>query len=101
MKTYQLRCIAPDGAIVREGEFPSIQAAWDRASDMGSRWFFYPVCVVTGASRSDRARVLDCPEGLKEYAQGRTLKSVCAMFARNSEAVCEWVNGKAPLILEN
>ncbi len=68
---------------------------------MGSRWFFYPVHVVTGASRSEMARVLDCHPALKEYAQGRTIKSLCALFERNSDAVCRWINGEAPLILEN
>lgn len=90
--------MAPDGALVREGEFASIEAAWSRASDMGSRWCFYPVAIVTGESRSDLARIVDAPEELKHYV-GLSLRTLARAFAANSEAVCDWINGKAPLCI--
>lgn len=101
MKSYNLVCLAPDGATVREGNFPTIQAAWDRASDMGSRWFFYPICVVTGPARTARARIMDIHPAMREYALGRTLGALPGMLARNEDAVCAWINGDAPLILDN
>lgn len=98
MKTYSLKCLAPDGAAVREGDFPSIESAWDRSNDMGSRWFFYPVHVVTGPSRSPKARIVAAPQGLEGFI-GRPLSTLSAAFAQNSDAICAWINGEAPLFL--
>lgn len=88
--------MAPDGALVKEGRFPTIEAAWSRASDMGSRWWFYPVCLVTGPSISDRARIVAAPDGAKQL-EGFTLRTVARLFAANEQHVCDWINGKCPL----
>jgi hypothetical protein len=101
MKTcIHLRCLAYDGEAVIEGrDFESIEAAWSRAEDMGSRWFFYPVCVVTG-----EAKILDVPRGMDEGWIGKHLKTLVdqiKLLAASSEvedqkAVGNWVNGDAP-----
>jgi hypothetical protein len=38
---------------VKEGEFPSLAAALDRAENIGSRWFFYPHFLITDAEGSE------------------------------------------------
>lgn len=98
MKTkYSLKVIAPDGEYKNEGDFETVDAAWRRADDMGSRWFFYPVCVVTGNSR--QPRIVDLPHGMPSDWKGRTLKKLCAAFAADSEHVCDYVNGKIPFCI--
>ena len=91
---FTLVCLAPDGQCIREGTFETVQAAWDRSSDMGSRWFFYPVHLVTGPSRGLRAKVLAAPDGC-EHWEGLTLGRIKRAFAVNSETVCAWCNGEA------
>jgi hypothetical protein len=91
---YSLRCMAPDGATVREGQFDSVQDAWHRSQDMGSRWFFYPLHLVTGPARSDLARIVDAPRELEHY-KGRTLRTLARSIAANSETACAWINGEA------
>ena len=76
---YTLRCFAIDGESVREGEFPTKQAAWDRSNDMGSRWFFYPVHFVFGPKR--------CVAAPDEFAEceGMTVPEISAHLAANQE----------------
>ena len=91
-----LHCLAPDGASVREGDFPGITAAWQRSADMGSRWYFYPAHIVTGPARSDRARILDTPHGMPSEWKGRTLGKLKKAFAADPEGACDYCNGLAP-----
>jgi hypothetical protein len=101
MKTekYALRVIAPDGEYKTEGFFETIEAAWSRAEDMGSRWYFYPVCIVTGAARTNKARIVAVPVGLPAEWIGRTVKHLAETFAADAEHVCDYCNGKSPLCL--
>jgi hypothetical protein len=39
---YTAIFFALDGQFVTEGEFDSIEEAWDYINNSGSRWFFYP-----------------------------------------------------------
>jgi hypothetical protein len=55
--TYQLVCLALDGDKVTEGQFDTVNDALDRSANMGSRWFFYPIHVVTG-----QVKILDVPD---------------------------------------
>lgn len=41
---YKAIAFAPDGAFITEGEFKTIEQAWNRINDWGSRWYFYPFC---------------------------------------------------------
>ncbi len=64
---------------------------------MGSRWFFYPVHLVTGSMGT---KIIDAPNELKDFV-GRKLSTLSKAFSKNSQNVCDWINGNAPLILEN
>mgnify|MGYP001560570993 CR=1 FL=1 len=75
MKKYKLAVIAPDGEYKTEGEFSTIEEAWDRNNDMGSRWFFYPFRVVVAGSV-----VRSTPEHSEEYV-GRKLSTFCKAVA--------------------
>lgn len=95
MKTYQLKCIAPDGDFVTEGrDFPSIGSAWDRSSDMGSRWYFYPIHIVTG-----KRRILDVPHGMPKAWIGRNLNTLRSAIAADPEHACDYANGKCPFLI--
>ncbi len=88
--------IAPDGARVSEGLYPSVSDCWQRCDDMGSRWFFYPLPVVVGGgSNLDRARIVDVHSYELDHWKGRTLRSLCLAVAENEADVCDWLNGEA------
>jgi hypothetical protein len=79
---FRLICMAPDGDYVTEGSnFETVQAAWDRAEDMGSRWIFYPFSFVTTRSG---LTVKDAPEALSLF-KGMRVKKVAALFERVSK----------------
>ena len=95
-----LRCLAFDGEYVTErSDFESIEAAWQRAEDMGSRWFFFPIGVVTG-----KTKILDVPRGMDKGWIGKHLKTLVnqiKLFATSTEvedqnAVGNWVSDGAP-----
>ncbi len=97
-KTYSLRCLAPDGAIITESRsFPSIEAAWARSSDMGSRWYFYPIHVVTGpCSCPARARIVAVPDGMGAEWIGKTLGKLSQACAADSQHAADYCNGLIP-----
>lgn len=77
-------------------DFPSIRAAWEHAADMGSRWFFYPILVVT-AGRSKVIRGV--PDGIMEEWEGRQLATFLKTIREEADAVAEFVRGEAPWYL--
>jgi hypothetical protein len=86
--TYQLFCLSLDGDKVAEGQFDTIDDALNRSQNMGSRWFFYPIHVVTG-----QVKIIEVPDfvetedGLLPLAgfKGRHLKTL-ANFLKNAAA---------------
>jgi hypothetical protein len=88
----RLVCIAPDGAFVTEGRFETVEDAWNRSCDMGSRWFFYPIHVVTGEKLG---KILDVPDEMGKGWIGKNLSTLRKAIADNSEEICAWVNGDA------
>jgi hypothetical protein len=101
---YTLLCFAPDGASVREGQWDTIQAVWERASDMGSRWFFYPICVVAGAAGhkpfsgdARRARIVDVPHGMPREWVGKTVGKLSDTLKANAQHAADYCNGRCPL----
>lgn len=75
---FQLICMSFDGEYVTEGDdFPTIAAAWQRADDMGSRWFFYPFCFVVTVSGKT---IADAPSPLHGAVRKR-VSSVRRLFA--------------------
>lgn len=94
---YALRCMAPDGAIVTEGHFPTIEAAWQRSSDMGSRWFFYPIHLVTGSTcTAKRARILAEPSGMPDQWKGKTVGRLALAVKANPEITEGYCNEGTP-----
>ncbi len=70
-------CMSFDGDYVTEKTgFESIEAAWNHAADLGSRWFFYPYSFVTTASGKT---IKDTPETL-EHLKGMRTKAVAKHF---------------------
>jgi hypothetical protein len=93
---YHLKCLATDGEMVTEGrDFDSVSQAWERANEMGSRWIFYPVRVVT----TEGGFIRGVPEGCPIDWMGRNIKTLCKSFAGNEDAVCDYVRGYSPLLL--
>lgn len=68
-----------DGDYVTEGrDFESIDEAWDRSEDMGSRWYFYPFHFVLTASGKT---VAESPDNLERF-NGKRIKTVAKEFAQ-------------------
>lgn len=63
--------IAPDAEWKIEGEFKSIDEAWERNDNMGSRWFFYPFRLVA-TNPSINAKIVSCPDKLFEGKKVKT-----------------------------
>ena len=75
---YKLICMAFDGAWVSEGEFPTVQQAWQRADGLGSKWYFYPFpFVLTGSGKS----IADSPDCM-EIFNGKRFTTVLNFFNR-------------------
>jgi hypothetical protein len=74
----KLICMSFDGDYVTEGSFSSIDEAWNRSNDMGSRWFFYPFHFVTTASGKT---IKSAPEGM-QHLIGLRVKAVKQHFAQ-------------------
>jgi hypothetical protein len=88
MKT--LICIAPDGEFVCENKFKTINEAWERSNDMGSRWYFYPVHVVTSGNKM-KSRISAVPDGMPNEWIGKTIKSLVDAFKANSQAIVQYL----------
>ena len=78
---FKLICMTFDGDYVTEGEFDSVQDAWERSEDMGSRWYFYPFHFVVSQSGKS---IVDAPEMLDRF-KGKRIKTVRQEFKRLSE----------------
>jgi len=90
-----LICIAPDGEFVEEGSFQDVETAWDRSSDMGSRWWFYPIHVVAGG-RSRSSRLAGIPEGMPDEWLGKSLGRLLDTIAADEQHACDYANGECP-----
>lgn len=82
--SFNLICMSFDGEYVtenkRDEKFETIADAWERSSDMGSRWFFYPFHFIT--TESGRT-IADAPDGLEIFT-GRRVETVAGIFAEVS-----------------
>jgi len=71
-----------DGDSVRETrDFATIDEAWDYASSLGSKWYFYPFAFVTSASGKT---IVSAPHPL-EWTVGMRVKTVKKIFKSYSE----------------
>ena len=80
---FRLICMSFDGDYVTEGrDFKTVQVAWERAADMGSRWFFYPFSFVTTASGKT---IKDAPRQFEHLFKGLRVKTVVKIFKQLSK----------------
>ena len=79
----RLICMSFDGAYVTEGEFETIGDAWERASNMGSRWFFYPFHFVVSESGKT---IIAAPVNYLDWTVGRHVKTVSRIFEKVASA---------------
>lgn len=74
----KLICMSFDGEYVNEGEFDSVDEAWEHDGEMGSRWIFYPFhFVLTESGKTIKA----APDELDRYV-GKRLSTVKSIFAK-------------------
>lgn len=74
--TYSLVCMSFDGDYVIEGTFKTLEQAWERNENMGSRWVFYPFRFV---STESLRTVLDAYPPL-EFLKGKKISDVKNLF---------------------
>ena len=80
MKTYNAMFMTFDGEHKIEGEFPTIDKAWEYINNAGSRWYFYPFCfVVTPKTIIASTEQLDC------LTTGKRIKTIADIFKKHSE----------------
>ena len=84
---YSLYCFAPDGEYVKEGDFESIDAAWNRSNEMGSRWIFYPIHIVA----EDKVIVATCDE-LNHFIGGSLECLSQSLKTTDQEDLCDSLN---------
>lgn len=102
---YNLVCIAPDGAKIVERDrfspngFDSIEAAWNQNESMGSKWIFYPIRIVTGASKSGRAKIVSLPHGMSDEWKGKTVDTLIKAIKNNQDEAISYLDGKAPFLI--
>jgi len=75
-KEYRAIAFAPDGDYITEGEFKTVDEAWERINDWGSRWFFYPF---TGVVKNKRV-VEMCD--LLRFLSNKDIKTIQSMFEK-------------------
>jgi hypothetical protein len=83
---YTLKCFSPDGQSVTEGEFKSIGECWYRSNDMGSRWIFYPIHVVTKGKT-----VCDIADEFG-FMKRRKLTTLARYLRENEDEVIDFLN---------
>lgn len=94
---YQLICISPDGDTKQEGrDFTSIDYAWERNEDMGSRWVFFPMRVIAGPTGK---RIVSVPTGMYTDWIGHSVSKLCLAIQNKPEEVLKWLNGEIPFPL--
>jgi hypothetical protein len=75
---YKLICMSFDGQYTTEGDFKTIDEAWHRSSNIGSRWFLHPFHFVT-----TEKTIIDSPE-LLEWTKKKRIKTIQEVFKKNS-----------------
>ena len=73
----KLICMSFDGDYVTEGQFKSVDEAWERSEDMGSRWYFYPFHFVT----TESGKTVKAAPEILGHLEGVRVKKVARHFA--------------------
>jgi len=94
---YQAILFHPDGDYVTDFKRNSVLEVQHEISEMGSRWFFYPIAFV-GTDKT----IVDAPEGL-EWMKRRRIKTIQNFFSstwpNKKDEICEVINNGLPLFL--
>ena len=86
--TYSLYCFSFDGDHVIEGRpFNSIHDAWNRCSEMGSRWFFFPIPMIVANDV-----IIDCCDEINSINdfRGESIQQFSDFLANHQELVQEF-----------
>jgi hypothetical protein len=84
---FLLACISTDGKEMvvernifsEDKTFSTIEEAWERNDDMGSRWVFYPFRFVVNA---DEKTIASVPEDFSHSYVGSSIQEVMDYFAQ-------------------
>jgi hypothetical protein len=91
---YKAILFHPEGDYVTDFKRDSKQDVWDEISEMGSRWIFYPIALIS----TDKT-IVDAPEGL-EFLIGKRIKTAVEFFKaqwkERSTEICEAINNGTP-----
>ena len=79
MYKYKAIAFASDGEYITEGEFKTVEEAWERINDWGSRWIFYPF---TGVVKNKR--VVSFCDALPELSN-KNIKTIQKDLEKNGE----------------
>ena len=91
---YELICISADGEesvtehniFSDDGTFSTVEDAWERNENMGSRWFFYPIRIVV-EKESDRIASGGCAGEIHESWEGFEKKALMTAILLGEMAV--------------
>lgn len=94
---YNAILFHPEGDFVTDFKSDSKQDIWEKISDMGNRWIFYPIPFV-----ATKKTIVDAPDGL-DHLRGKRIKTVQKYLKNqwkdNEEEILEVINNGYPLSL--
>lgn len=93
---YKALLFHPDGDYVTDfRDRDTIEEVWDEIADMGSRWFFYPLCFVA----TDKT-IADAPDQLRGM-KGKRISTIQKYFRDTwkgrADEISETINEGFPL----
>ncbi len=87
---YQILLVSPDGQDYKIDckQSESIEQAWERCNDLGSKWYFYPICFVVedNGSLSLEQPIIDVVP-LLNHLVGESVSTALADIAEHPEFV--------------
>ena len=99
---YEAVFFHPAGDFVTDFKADTKQEIWERISDMGSRWIFYPIPVIisTNGKNITDCIIVDVPDGL-EYMERHKVKTLQKMLIKEwdtrPQEICDMLNDGTPL----
>lgn len=90
-KGYRAVLISPDGEdwVSDHGDSHSINEVWEKVSEQGSRWIFYPIVFVIHEPEKcfgSLRRIVDTPEGM-EHLIGKSIRTTMRWIKDNPEFI--------------
>ena len=96
MKTkYCAILFHPSGDYVTDFQRETIDEIWEEVADMGSRWIFYPIVMITNGTS-----IVSTCEGA-EWLNRKRIKTVVSFLEKEwetrAEKICDGLNNGTPL----